>query len=114
MKYPTLPAQSNQETWDGTLSFIDDDDGLPLFTEALPPSAVTLRLRDRETGATVISGSMADGALVVVGDGEMEFTFSATAMSALEPKTYDIGLLATISGVTKQLILGSLPVLEGL
>lgn len=111
---PTLDPVSNLETWTETLSVFESTDGLPFFTVADPPSAVTLKLRDMQTDATVLSGSLADGALVVVDSGEIEFTFSADAMSALEPKIYEVGCLYTDEGITRQMILGHLPVLRGL
>jgi hypothetical protein len=111
----TLEPVSNAETWQDNIEFYDDETGdaysLASATE------ITLKLRDRESGSTVLSGSMTGGEIDIVGaaaDGVVQFTFAASTMSALDPKTYEVGVLLSTSSLTRQLILGTLPVLEGL
>lgn len=115
MKTGTLEPVSNLETWTDTIEFYDDDDGTAFDLEDV--TEVTLRLRDPSNGAIVLEGTLTGGDLTVVGDeadGTVEFVFSADAMSALNPKTYEIGCLLETATITKQIILGRMPVLEGL
>jgi len=109
-----LDPVSNAETWTDTLEFIDSEDGEAYFTQALPPDEITLKLRDPDTGEIVLSGSKSTGELVVTDDGIVDFTFSATLMSDICPKQYEVGVLYTDEGVTKQAILGVISILRGL
>lgn len=115
MKHPTLDEVSNKETWQDIIEFFDDDTGEAYFDyddDDTWPDEITMKLRDEDTGATVLSGSLTGGELVIVSDGDVQFTFSD--LSGLPAKTYTVGLLWEADGITKQMILGRLPVLEGL
>lgn len=109
----TLNPVSNQATWQDTIEFVNDETGVAWFQDDDPPTSVTLKVRDRETGEVVLSGSLGSE-LVVIADGTIQFTFAATAMSALCSKTYDVGVLYTDAGVTAQTLIAALPVYEGL
>ena len=113
----TLDPVSNAATWKDTIEFTDDETGEPYFDysdSATHPTEITLKLRDQENGNTVLDISLTDGDIVLADDGIAEFTVSAETMAGLLPKTYTVGVLYTYDDITKQLILGSLPVLEGL
>jgi hypothetical protein len=117
MKTGTLEPASNAATWTDTIEFYDDETGDPLFTEATVathPDEITLKVRRAHSDTEELSGSLTGGELVIVGDGIVEFTFSATAMAALDARTYEVGVLYTQEDVTTQIILGTLPVLKGL
>lgn len=110
-----LDGVSNRGTWTGELEFVSDITGLPWFTTLLPPSEVTLKLRDRESGAVVVSGSLTDGHLVITGDGLITFTFAPSIMNGLCGKAYDCGGLYTaVGGEVSQFFLGGINVYEGL
>ena len=113
----TLDPVSNAETWRDTIEFFDDETGDAYFTysnSATHPTAITLKLRDQENGNTVLDISMAAGDIVLTADGIAQFTVASTTMDDLEAKTYTVGVLYTYDGIVTQLILGSLPVVEGL
>ena len=116
MKTGTLEPQPNTATWRGTVELVNDDDGLPI--DLADVSEITLKLRDQASMSTVLSGTWTGGDLVTVGaeaDGTVQWTFSATAMAALEAKTYEVGMIVTEdSGFVSQVILGRIPVIEGL
>jgi hypothetical protein len=117
MKTGTLEPVSNSATWTDTIEFYDDETGDPLFTElteATHPDEITLKVRDPSNDNTVLSGTLTGGDIAIAADGVVEFTFSSDAMAALDPKTYEVGLLYTQEDVTTQIILGTLPVLKGL
>lgn len=108
-----IEPASNAATWQDTIEFINDETGAAWFPTGSPPSAVTMRLRDRETGQIVLTGSLGTE-LSVISDGVIQFTFSADAMGALDNKPYDIGILYTAAGVTTQAWLDTVSILEGL
>lgn len=110
----TLDPVSNAETWTDVLEFIDDETGDPWFLEASPPDEITMKLRDPSTGSTVLTGTLSNGDFAIVADGAAEFTFPATTMGGLTPKTYDVGVLYEDDDVTVQVILGHQPILSGL
>lgn len=117
MKNGTLPPVSNAATWTDTIEFYDDETEEPLFEEAdsnTHPDEITLKVREKGSTSTVLSGSLSGGELVIVADGVVEFTFSADSMGGLVPKTYEVGVLYEQEDVTTQIILGTVAVLRGL
>lgn len=114
MKTGTLEAVSNQATWQEEYTFFDDDDGEPFDLGDV--DSITLRVRDPESKSVVLDVELEDG-IEIVGDdadGTIQWTVSASSMSALDPKTYQVSLLITnTDDITTQIILGYLPVLEG-
>ena len=113
----TLDPVSNAATWTDTIEFYDDETGEAYFdysNSATHPSEITLKLRDESNGSTVLEISLSDGDIVLADDGIAEFTVASTTMDDLEAKTYTVGVLYTFDDVVTQLILGSLPVKEGL
>lgn len=114
MNRTTLPPISNLATWTDIVGIFDED-GDPLDISAA--TAITLKLRDPLSDSDVLSGSLAGGEIALINDSDdnkFELTFSSSAMSALDPKTYEVGCILTISGEDVQIILGRLPVLRGL
>lgn len=110
----TLAPVSNAETWTGTLEFINDSTGVAWFVQASPPDEITLKMRDKASEEIVISLSLSGGDLVVVGDGQVTFTATATVMAGVCPKTYEVGVLYENDDVVTQVILGTISVLKGL
>ena len=109
----TLAPVSNKETWSDTLEFINDETDAAWFVQASPPDEITLKLRDK-SGSIVLTLSLSDGDLVVVGDGQVTFTASADTMGGIEPKTYEVGVLYEDDDVVTQVLLGNISVLDGL
>lgn len=112
MNNATLPPISNLATWTDVVSVFDD--GEPVNISAA--TDITLKLRDPSTGSEVLSGSLGDEIALIndTNDNSFTFTFSSDAMGAVDPNTYELGCLLTISGEDVQLILGRQPVLRGL
>jgi len=109
-----LEPVSNAETWTDQLEFIDDETGTAWFAQASPPTEITINLRDTQTGETVLSGSLTGGQITIVQDGVAEYTFAPSLMSALDAKTYEVGVLYTDQSITRQAVLGTIAVLRGL
>lgn len=110
----TLAPVSNAETWTDTLEFINDETGDPWFVEESPPDEITIKLRDPQTKSIVLSLSLSGGEITVTGDGEAAFEASASAMAAINPKTYEVGILYENSDTVSQVLLGTISVLDGL
>lgn len=114
MKTGPLDPISNKETWEETVN-VYTDDGTPF--DLTDVTEITIKVRDPKSTSIVLQGSMTGGEIDIVGDevdGTFEFTFSADTMSGLSAKTYEVGCLLSTATVTRQIILGTLPVLEGL
>jgi hypothetical protein len=109
----TLLPVSNQEDWDDTFELYDDDTGDPLDLTAV--TAVTITLWDDDRRTTVLSGSIGSGITIDdITGGVMSVHFGASTMNGLTgSKTYRVRLSMVNGGATKDLILGSLPVLDG-
>lgn len=113
----TLNPISNAATWTDELEFFDDETGEAMFEEDdddTHPDDITLKLRDKDSGSTVLSGSLSGGELAISADGIVTFTFSASDMSGIDAKTYEVGVLYDADDVVTQLILGEISVLKGL
>lgn len=109
----SLPPRSNKASWSDSIQIFDDTTGDAVDISAA--TAISVRARDRETCATVLEATLANGAISLPAQtGVISFSFTETQMGSLCAKSYDFGLLLTISGSTSQIILGTLPVIEGL
>jgi hypothetical protein len=111
----TLEPVSNRETWEDEIEFYDDETGA--VYDLTDVTEITLKLRDEQSGCEVLSGSMTGGQIAIAGDaddGVIQFTFAASTMNGLCAKTYTVGLLLSTATATRQLILGNLPIVEGL
>ena len=117
MNTGTLPPISNAATWTDSLEFYDDETGAALFEESdsgTHPDEITIKLRIPGDDTAILSGSLTGGQIVITADGIAEFTFSASSMAALDPRTYEVGILYEQEDATTQLILGTVQVLKGL
>jgi hypothetical protein len=105
----TLQPVSNKADWSQAIQVIDSE-----TDEAIAPAAVALWIcRQGNAERAELSGDNDDGKLVLTDDG-FDIAFTADDMSALCAGTYDIYVrVETSAGAIVQLIVGSLPVVEG-
>lgn len=86
---------------------------------------VTIRLARLPRGAGVsdyygclsspqLTGSTSDGTITVNDQDALEWTFRAERMRGLTAGSYAVGVIATKDGQTVQILLGNLPVIQGL
>lgn len=106
---------SNKAMWaPEAISIVDNDSGEPID---LTGATLTIEVED-ENGTARLSGSTSSGVVDLIAEEEgghrFQWTFGATAMTALAPGTYRVGLIAERDGETVQLILGTLPVVDGI
>lgn len=109
----TLPPRSNRASWTDVIELTDEDTG-DLIDVSTGINEITVRLRDPETRAEVLSKALSASEIVVISTGIVQFSFSSSEMGSLCPKTYELGCLVTSSEGIEQIFLGRVPVLEGL
>jgi len=106
----TLDPVTNQEDWSYVIEIDDADTDEPID---LTGAAMSLNVRDTQYRAVVISGSIADGTLSVIDTGVVQIRVPSTKMQTLVPTVYDVGLVISMNGSVQQLIVGRLPVQDG-
>lgn len=107
-----LPPRSNQADWTDYVECRDADTGEAL--DISDATAITVRLRDPQGRCTVLEASLGDGVTLSDQTGVLGFTFTAAQMQTLRAKTYDFGVLVTLDGAIEQVVLGTVPILQGL
>lgn len=115
MRIDTLPAVSNKATYVGDYTLFDDDTGDTIDLSDV--DEITIAIRDPQSQVLVLSGTYTGGEISVVGattDGTFEWRFEADDMGALDAKTYEVGLTIEQDDDVIQLIIGRLPVLDGI
>lgn len=114
MFFGALDPVSNKATWSENLELLDSETGDPIDLSAV--TEITLEVRDMESHSAVLTGTYTGGEVIIVGastDGVFQWEFSVAQMRALQAKTYDVGCTIEQDGDTVQLIIGHLPVLDG-
>lgn len=110
-----LRAASNRATWTFSIELTDPDTDTAVdLTGAL----IELAVRDQQSKSPLMTGSTTDGKIVIstpATGGIFTVTFSKTDMAALPAGHYDCGVRVTLaSGTSHQLIVGTLPVIDGI
>jgi hypothetical protein len=107
----TLEPASTRADWDLTIALLDSDTDEPLD---LAGASILVEVRDRLGGGTVISASTGNGGVTGVDTGSFRVAIPAATMRQLRGDTYEIGGTYTLNGVTRQFLIGLLPVLDGI
>jgi hypothetical protein len=110
-----LAAASNRADLKFSVEVVDNDTGDDID---LTDSTINVALReqtDSVNATPVLTGSTSDGKVTLVSDGTFQVAFTPSDMGALKAGTYDIGITVKLStGVTFQLLAGTLPVIDGI
>ena len=116
----TLPPVSNQADWNFVRAVVDADTDAPLD---LTGAAVVLEVRAQPAarsraspvgfGAAVLCATNANGKVTFPAAGVFQAAFGRAEMRALAAGDYDVGCIITLNGTILQLIIGVLPVLDG-
>lgn len=105
-----LSPVSNQEDWKIILEIDDDDTGLPID---LTGATIVFEVRDPRNRNIILSGATGNGIVTILDIGVFQVLFVRTSMNALPAQNYDLGCILTINGETRQYIVGTVPVLDG-
>lgn len=102
---------SNRADWIGDIELIDDDTG-EVITDL---TGVDVRIAVRPKGSCypVLTGSIDDGIVSIVGSGVIEWHFSAAQMTAVCAGTYDVGITVSRDDITEQELVASVPIIDG-
>jgi hypothetical protein len=107
----SMGAVSNREDWIVNLSAVAADGSSYSFTGA--SASVYVTDEDLPTNA-ILSGSIADGTILISVDGlALTWTFAAAKMNMFRAGTYSVFVRMTLNGVTSQLISGTVSIVEG-
>ena len=108
----TLNPVSNKATWVCLYELIDAE-----TDEAIDLSDVdeiTISIRDPKDQTIELSATYTNGDITITDTGIFRWVFSNDNMSNLEPKTYEVGCTLEQDGEVMQLIIGNLPVMDGI
>ena len=105
-----LDPTSNREGWSLTVE-IDDENNNPID---LTGASITVNIRDPRYRAIVLCGSTANGAVTILSTGVFQVSFTAAQFRPFRPDTYEVGVVLVQNRVTVQLVIGLLPVVDGI
>lgn len=108
----TLNPVSNRATWTEDFELTDLETGDPI--DLSTATEITIELRDPSTQTSKFTLSMTGGEIDVVALGVFEWRAEVGTMRNLCGKTYEVGCTIEQSGDTTQLIIGRLPVVDGI
>jgi hypothetical protein len=112
MQKTPLQSTTNAEDWIQSVAVVDGDEGFDLSSYT-----ISIRVTDKN-GAEVLAGSTTDGKIAVSNDDDdvpsiFTWTFRASAMAGLCAGSYTVAVRITDGTNTNQMILGTLPVVDG-
>lgn len=107
-----LPPTSNKADWIEALELIDSDSGEPIDISAATEIVIEL-LPHGQKCSPVLSAKLSDGSIDHIETGIFQWAFTADQMGALDSSTYEVRCRITKDGIVTQLIIGTLPVLDG-
>jgi cell division protein YceG involved in septum cleavage len=106
----TLTPTSNKADWIESLALDDAETGDPV--DISNASEIVIEVRGG-SNCLRLSASLTAGSVTRVQTGVFQWQFSASQMSGLEAGTYQVLCRITKDDQVVQLIIGSLPVLDG-
>jgi ribosomal protein L30E len=102
-----LDPVSNKATWTVQYELSDAETGD--LIDLSDVDTITVSIRDPQTKTQLLSTTG-----TVVDTGVFSWTFTATQMGTLCAKAYEVGCTLTKDSETLQLLIGQLPVLDGI
>lgn len=103
----SLGTVSNREDWIQAIDVVDEDGSNVDISSA----SIDLAVRLKGSGTPSLEASVGDG--INVSSPRFTFTFDSGDMRGLDPGTYDVGCVVTISGTATQLLVGTVTVVDG-
>jgi hypothetical protein len=109
----SFPAVATSEDWIVQITVIDEETDAPFNLTGV---LFALAIEGEGRSTPDITGSIADGKVIIVSavNGEMSILVPQSEIGRLTPGDYDVGLrLETADGTRKQLIIATLPIVDG-
>lgn len=106
-----FPRTSNRADWSFQVKNTDPTDGTLID---LSPYQITLQVRRQCQYGPVLSAAPGDGKVTFPSLGIMQVRFPASEMRNLCADTYELGAIVSDGTDTTQLIIGSVPVVDGI
>lgn len=107
-----LQPASNKATWKVDYELVDDE--TDELIDMSNVTEITVGVRDPRSKTSRLQGSLTGGEVAVTDTGTLRWTFTADQMGGLCPQTYEVGLTLEQDDETVQLLIGHLPVLDGI
>lgn len=107
-----LDPVSNRATWIVNYELTDAETGDLIDLSGV--DQITICIRDPKTSDAILTGTKTGGDIVISDTGVFTWTFSATQMRKLDAQIYEVGCTITDDNQTVQLIIGMLPVFDGI
>ncbi|HEX2653568.1 MAG TPA: hypothetical protein VHN11_07955 [Xanthobacteraceae bacterium] len=106
-----LDPVSNREDWVQLIEVMDEDTGESIDISG---ASIVVEVRDPISDRIVISATTANGAIGIIDTGAFQISIGKSLLRCLPAKNYEIGATITINDETRQLILGTLPIADGI
>lgn len=106
----SLGPISNKTGWRAEYEIDDADTGAPID---LAGASIVIEARDECTGWIAISATTGNGKITIVDTGVFQVNVPPAETQCLHAGTYVVGATITLNGESRQLIIGTLPVMDG-
>jgi len=100
---------TNRETWLDRVEIRDESGAVIDLSDA----DARLEVRAQPDGGTALSARSGDGTLSTSASGLIEWQFSETKTRNLAPGLYSVGLVYTLNGITTQVLVGEIEIVDG-
>jgi hypothetical protein len=106
-----LETISNRADWFGTIELINDDTG-EVVTD-LTGVTVNLVIREPSCRPPILSATTEDDRITFIGDGVIQWHFTAEDLCRMCAGTYEIGITVSRDDITDQELVAVLPIIDG-
>ena len=107
----TLTPVSNKADWAESFEILDDETGEQI--DLSDATEIVIEIKSKSRDNVLLSASLTGDTVEFVEDGVFQWSFTAAQMTTLCSGTYDVRCRITKDAIVTQLIIGTLPVLDG-
>jgi hypothetical protein len=105
-----LDPISNRTGWLRDFEIDDADAGGPVD---IAGASIVIEVRDPHTGTIALSATTGNGKIALLDTGVFRVSVAPGETCLLRAGTYEVGATITLNGESQSLIIGTLPVLDG-
>lgn len=107
----TLTPVSNQADWIEAFEILDDETDEQI--DLSDATEIVIEIKSKPGNSVLLSASLTGDTVEFVEDGIFQWSFTDTQMATLCSGTYDVRCRITKDAIVTQLLIGTLPVLDG-